>query len=54
MQRGSAEAMRGISPRLGGVGWAASFAGFISCVIYNILLGVAFTYLTVAGDEPWS
>ena len=45
--------MRGISPRLGGVGWAASFAGFISCVIYNILLGVAFTYLTVAGDEPW-
>jgi len=46
--------MRGISPRLGGVGWAASFAGFISCIIYNILLGVAFTYLTVAGDEPWS
>lgn len=46
--------MRGISPRLGGVGWAASFAGFISCVIYNILLGVSFTYLSVAGDEPWA
>lgn len=54
MQRGSAESMRGISPRLGGVGWAASFAGFISCVVYNILLAVAFAYLAVSGDEPWA
>ena len=54
MQRGSAEAMRGITPRLGGVGWAASFAGFISCVTYTILLGVSFAYLIASDKEPWS
>ena len=53
MQRGSAAALRGITPRLAGVGWAASFAGFISCVVYNILLGVSMIYLVQSGSQPW-
>jgi len=35
------------------VGWAASFAGFISCVVYNILLGVSMIYLVQSGSQPW-
>lgn len=45
MQRGSAGAQRGIMPRLAGAGWAASIAGFITCVIYNILLGLVLVYM---------
>ena len=33
MQKGSVGALRGINPRLAGVGWAASFAGFVTCII---------------------
>jgi len=45
MQRGSAGAMRGIVPRLAGIGWVASFAGFVTSLIYNILLGMCVIYL---------
>lgn len=54
MQRGSAGCMRGISPRMAGVGWAASFVGFITCIIYNILLGMCLLYLFTSGGAPWS
>lgn len=53
MQRGSAGAMRGITPRLVGVGWVASFAGFIIALVYNTLLGLSLYYLMVGGSEPW-
>ena len=53
MQRGSAAALRGISPRLAGVGWAASVTGFISCLVYNILLGTSMIYLVYSGSQPW-
>lgn len=45
MQRGSAGSMRGIVPRLAGIGWVASFAGFVTSLIYNILLGMSVIYL---------
>lgn len=54
MQRGSAGALRGITPRLAGAGWAASFAGFVTCVIYNILMGLVLVYLHNAGSQPWN
>lgn len=54
MQKGSAGALRGITPRLGGAGWAAAFSGFITCVIYNIIMGLVFLYLTNAGTQPWN
>jgi len=54
MQRGSVGALRGITPRLGGAGWAASFSGFITCVVYNILLGLSLYYLFNTGSLPWS
>lgn len=44
MQRGSSGSMRGILPRLAGFGWVASFCGFISCLTYNILLGMCLVY----------
>lgn len=53
MQRGSAAALRGISPRLAGVGWAAGFAGFMSCVVYNMLISTSMIYLVNAGSQPW-
>jgi SNF family Na+-dependent transporter len=45
MQRGSAGSMRGIVPRLAGIGWVASFSGFVTSLIYNILLGMSIIYL---------
>jgi len=45
MQRGSAGSMRGIVPRLAGIGWVASFSGFVTSLIYNILLGMCVIYL---------
>ena len=54
MQRGGAGALRGIVPRLAGVGWAASFSGFINCVLYNLLMGLSFFYLVNVSDKPWS
>jgi SNF family Na+-dependent transporter len=54
MKKRSAGAMRGIYPRLGGAGWAAAFAGFITCVIYNIIMGLVFLYLIEAGNQPWN
>jgi solute carrier family 6 amino acid/orphan transporter-like 15/16/17/18/20 len=45
MQRGSAGALRGITPRLAGAGWAASVAGFFQCMVYNILLGLCLIYM---------
>ena len=53
MQRGSAGAIRGILPRFSGAGWAATFAGFITCVIYVLMLGLVGTYLIEAGNKPW-
>jgi solute carrier family 6 amino acid/orphan transporter-like 15/16/17/18/20 len=50
MQRGSAGAMRGIAPRLGGVGWAAAYSGFITCLAYTVLLGVCLVYLFGSGS----
>ena len=54
MQRGSAGSLRGITPRLAGAGWAASFAGFITAIIYNILLGLSLVYLFANGSQPWT
>ena len=54
MQRGSAGAMRGIAPRLGGVGWAAAYSGFVTCLVYTVLLGVCLVYLMGVGSQPWS
>lgn len=53
MQRGSAGSLRGITPRLAGVGWVASFCGLVISVIYTILLGLNLYYLVVSGPEPW-
>ena len=53
MQRGSAGAQRGIMPRLAGAGWAASIAGFITGIIYNILLGLVLFYMFQGGAQPW-
>lgn len=54
MQSGSAGSLRGIIPRLAGAGWAASFAGFVSSLVYNILIGLSLVYLVNAGSEPWA
>ena len=54
MQRGSAGAMRGIVPRLAGIGWVASFSGFVTSLIYNVLLGICIIYLLQSGSEPWA
>ncbi len=53
MQRGSAGSVRGILPRFAGAGWAASFSGFITGVIYVVLLGLVGVYLVEAGSVPW-
>ena len=53
MQRGSAGAQRGILPRLAGSGWAASIAGYITAIIYNILLAIVLIYLLQSGSQPW-
>jgi SNF family Na+-dependent transporter len=54
MQRGSAGANRGIMPNLAGVGWVASFSGFVVCLIYNMLLALTLYYMVVSGDMPWT
>lgn len=54
MQRGSAGAMRGIVPRLAGFGWVASFCGFVTCMVYNVVLGMCLVYLVRSGAQPWS
>ena len=56
MQRGSVGSLRGITPRLAGVGWAASFSGFITCLVYNVLLGMSLVYLVQSGGDaqPWT
>jgi SNF family Na+-dependent transporter len=54
MQRGSAGAMRGITPRLAGVGWVASFCGFVVCLIYNMLLSLTFYYMLFSSGMPWT
>jgi len=53
MQRGSVGSLRGITPRLAGAGWAAGFSGFITSVIYNIILGLCLYYLFNTGSMPW-
>lgn len=50
MQKGSAGAMRGIVPRLAGIGYVASFSGFVTALTYNILLGVSLIYLLSSGS----
>jgi len=50
MQKGSAGSMRGIVPRLAGIGYAASFAGFVSALTYNIILGMCIIYLFGTGS----
>ena len=47
--------MRGITPRLAGCGWAASFSGFIIAVIFNIFLGMTLIYLyqSFSTAKPW-
>lgn len=53
MQRGSAASLRGIFPRLAGVGWVASYAGFLIGILYTYFLGVSMFYLVKSGDMPW-
>jgi len=53
MQRGSAGALRGITPRLAGAGWVSSFAGFILSIIYSVFLALSMYFLFVSGSEPW-
>ena len=48
MQRGSVGALRGIHPRIAGVGWVASFSGFVLTIFYNILLGMTLYYLIIS------
>jgi SNF family Na+-dependent transporter len=54
MQRGSAGAMRGIIPRLAGVGWAATLSSFFVCMVYNILIGLSLVYMVEGASQPWS
>jgi SNF family Na+-dependent transporter len=54
MQRGSAGALRGIIPKLAGVGWVASFSGFVVCLIYNMLLSLTVYYMVISGSMPWT
>jgi SNF family Na+-dependent transporter len=54
MQKGSAGALRGIVPRLAGIGYVASFSGFVTALTYNILLGISLIYLLSSGSEPWA
>jgi len=54
MQRGSAGSMRGIVPRLAGIGWVASFSGFVTSLTYNVLLGISIIFLLKSGSEPWA
>lgn len=44
-QRGAANAIRGVNPRLSGVGWAASFAGFTRASLNCFILGIAMLYM---------
>lgn len=46
--------MRGIVPRLVGVGYNASFSSFVTALTYNILLGMSINYLINSGNEPWA
>jgi SNF family Na+-dependent transporter len=50
MQKGSAGSMRGIVPRLAGIGYVASFSGFVTALTYNILLGMSIIYLLESGS----
>jgi solute carrier family 6 amino acid/orphan transporter-like 15/16/17/18/20 len=50
MQKGSAGSMRGIVPRLAGIGYVASFSGFVTALTYNILLGMSIIYLLNSGS----
>ena len=54
MQRGSAGALRGITPRLAGAGWAASISGFFVCMVYNVLIALSLIYMVTGGAQPWS
>ena len=45
MQRGSAGSMRGIVPRLAGIGWVSSWCGFVTSLSYSVLLGMCLVYL---------
>lgn len=55
MQRGSVQALRGIIPRLGGVGWAASLTAFVTVLAYNIMLGLSLFYFarSLTAKIPW-
>ena len=53
MQRGSGLALRGVLPKLGGVGWAASWAGFVTALVYNVMMGISLYYLFAAGSMNW-
>jgi SNF family Na+-dependent transporter len=54
MQRGSAGALRGITPRLAGAGWVASFCGLVMSFVYSVLLGLNLYYFVIASGEPWT
>lgn len=54
MQRGSAGSLRGIVPRLAGIGYVASYSGFVTALTYNVLLGISLIYLFNSGSEPWA
>jgi hypothetical protein len=53
-QRGAANAIRGINPRLSGVGWASSFAGFTRACLNCFILGIGMLYMIQENPLPWS
>ena len=54
MQRGSAGAMRGITPRLAGAGWAATLSSFFVVLVYNIMIALSLVYMVQGGKQPWA
>ena len=59
MQKGSVGAIRGITPKLAGVGWVASYVGLIISTFYNIMMGLTAIYfiggIKASGETgaPW-
>lgn len=53
-QFGSIAALRSVHPQFAGVGLTASYAGFITCVLYTFMLALCLMYMSKAGTTaPW-